>query len=267
MFYHSINPVLAELGPFQISYYGLIFVFGILLTYFFLKHAAKRRGLPLSGRDFDDALIYGIIGVIAGARLGSVLSEIGYYAANPLQIFAVWNGGMAFHGGLIGLVAAGYFYCRQKKIRFYDVADIVVIPLALALGFGRIANFINGEFYGIPTSLPWGVQFQGVEGFRHPVQIYEAIKNFLIFAILWTLRNKALHGGTVFWSFIALYGGMRFVLEFYKDLPPLLFGLTWGQVWSLPMLAAGLYMLYRFRFRTSPEKNAPETPEKPKPAN
>ena len=251
MFYHSINPILVEFGPFQIRYYGLIFVFGILLAYLFLRKLAKTRGLSLSGRDFDDALIYGIIGLVAGARLGSVISNIGYYVDDPLKIFAIWEGGLAFHGGLIGLVAAGYIYCKRKKIRFYDVADIVVIPAALGLAFGRIANFINGEFYGIPTNLPWGVAFPDVDGFRHPVQIYEAIKNFLIFGVLWALRNKPLPGGTLFWSFITLYGAMRFVLEFYKELDPLLFGLTWGQVWSIPMVAAGVYMLYRLLVRRS----------------
>ena len=252
MFYHSINPILAEVGPFQIRYYGLIFVFGILLAFLFLRKLAKKRGLPLSGKDFDDALIYGIIGVVAGARLGSVISNMGYYFDNPLKILAIWEGGLAFHGGLIGLVVVGYLYCRQKKIRFYDVADIVVIPVALALGLGRIANFINGEFYGTPTGLPWGVAFPGVEGFRHPVQIYEAIKNFLIFAVLFALRNKALPGGTLFWSFITLYGFMRFVLEFYKDVPSLVFSLTWGQMWSIPMVAAGIYALYKLLVRRSP---------------
>ena len=267
MFYHDINPILAEIGPFQIRYYGLIFVFGILLSYFFLKWAAKKRGLPLSGRDFDDGLIYGIIGVIAGARLGSVISNAGYYVDNPLQVFAIWEGGLAFHGALMGLAVTGYIYCRQKKIRFYDVADIIVIPVALALGVGRIGNFINGEFYGIPTELPWGVKFPNVEGFRHPVQIYEAMKNFLIFGILWALRNKNLPGGTLFWSFIVLYGGIRFALEFYKDIPPLLFGITWGQIWSLPMLALGIYMLYKLRASAPPGKNAHETPEKPDSVN
>ncbi|MAG16405.1 prolipoprotein diacylglyceryl transferase [Candidatus Woesearchaeota archaeon] len=245
MFYHNIDPVLIGLGPFQIRYYGLIFVFGIFLTYLIFKHLAKKRQLPLSNKDFDDYILYGVVGVLVGARLGSVISDFSFYAANPLQIFAVWNGGLAFHGGLIGLVIAGYYYSKRKNISFYDVADLTAIPLAFALGLGRIANFINGEFYGTVTNLPWAVQFQGVEGFRHPVQLYESAKNFLIFAVLWHVKTHKLPRGMLFWMFITLYGGFRFSLEFYKDLPPYLLNLTWGQVWSLPMFVIGGYMLYK----------------------
>ncbi|MBS3133256.1 prolipoprotein diacylglyceryl transferase [Candidatus Woesearchaeota archaeon] len=247
MFINDIDPVLVSIGPFSIRYYGLIFVFGILFSYFIFKYLAKRRKLPLSGKDIDDAIVYGVIGAVLGARLGSVISEFGYYAANPLQIFALWNGGMAFHGGLAGLIIAGYYYSKKKKINFYAVADLIVIPVALALAFGRIANFINGEFYGTPTSLPWGVKFSGLEGFRHPVQLYESAKNLFIFAFLWAIKDKNPREGTLFWLFIASYGALRFLLEFYKDLPPLIFSLTWGQVWSLPMFIIGACMLYKLK--------------------
>ncbi len=245
MFVHDISPVLLSIGPLHVRWYGLIFAIGIFLSFFTMKYLAKKKQLPLSGRDFDDLLIYGVIGVILGARLGSVISEFGYYASNPLQVFAVWNGGMAFHGGLIGLIIAGYYYSKKKKISFYELADIAVIPVAFALALGRIANFINGEFYGTPTALPWGVKFQGVDGFRHPVQLYESAKNFFIFALLWLIKGKSLPKGALFWLFITLYGALRFLLEFYKDLPPLLFSLTWGQLWSIPMFVAGAFMLYR----------------------
>lgn len=247
MFYHNIDPVLVSLGPLHIRYYGLIFVFGLFISYLIFKRLAKQRKLPLSNKDFDDYMMYGVIGTVAGARLGSVVSDFGLYASNPLQIFAVWNGGMAFHGGLAGLVIAGLIFSRKKKVPFYDVADLTVIPAALALGFGRIANFINGEFYGTPTNLPWGVKFSGIEGFRHPVQLYESSKNFLIFSLLWLIKDKKVPKGALFWSFVALYGGMRFLLEFYKDLPPLLFSLTWGQVWSLPMFLIGAYALFKIK--------------------
>jgi phosphatidylglycerol---prolipoprotein diacylglyceryl transferase len=249
MFVHNINPVFVSFGPFHIRYYGLIFVFGIFLSYFIFKYLAKKRKLPLSNKDFDDFLLYGVVGTVVGARLGSVISEFSYYAADPLKVFAVWNGGMAFHGGLIGMVIAGYLYSKRKKVSFYDVADLVVIPAALALAFGRIANFINGEFYGTLTNLPWGVKFQGVEGFRHPVQLYESAKNLFIFAFLWVVKDKSLQKGALFWLFITMYGGLRFMLEFYKDLPPLVFSLTWGQVWSLPMLVIGGVMLFKMAKR------------------
>ena len=263
MFDHNIDPVLFAIGPFEVRYYGLVFVFGILLSYYFLRKSVKKRNLQLTENDLDLALIYGIIGLVVGARLGSVISEIGFYATNPLDILAVWKGGLAFHGALAGLAIMGWLYVRQKKISFYDVADPVVIPVLLALGFGRIANFINGEFYGIPTDLPWGVKFSDVEGFRHPVQLYEAIKNFLIFGLLWFIRNKNLPAGTLFWLFMSLYGAMRFILEFYKDDVTFLFlGLTWGQVWSLPMVLLGLYALYKSRFKSKLKNSSEESSEK-----
>ena len=253
MFYHNIDPILLSLGPFQIRWYGIIFVLGILTSYFVFKHLAKLNKLPLSGKDFDHYMLYGTIGLVVGARLGSVISNIGDHAANPLQIFAIWNGGMAFHGGLVGLIVAGILFSRKKKIPFYSVADLTVIPAALALAFGRIANFINGEFHGTPTSLPWSVVFPMVDDKpRHPVQLYESAKNFFTFSILWMIKGKAFPPGTLFWLFITLYGGARFALEFYKDLSPLLAGLTWGQIWSLPMLAVGSYMLYHINFKRKP---------------
>lgn len=247
MFIHNIDPVLVSLGPLHIRYYGIIFVLGIFLTFYVMKYLARKRDIPLTSKDFDDLLLYGVIGVLVGARIGAVLSEFNFYFADPRQILFIWNGGLAFHGGLIGLIIAGHFYTKKKHISFYDIADIAVIPLALALGLGRIANFINGEFYGTPTNLPWGVKFQGVDGFRHPVQLYESAKNFLIFGVLWFIKDKSFPRGTLFWSFITMYGALRFTLEYMKDLPPLLLNLTWGQVWSLPMFVIGIYMLYKIR--------------------
>ncbi|MBI2144094.1 prolipoprotein diacylglyceryl transferase [Candidatus Woesearchaeota archaeon] len=251
MFYHNISPVLVEFGPFSIRYYGLIFAFGILLSFFIMRYLAKKRQLPLNSRDFDELLITAVVAVVVGARLGHVLSFLGFYLANPVQIIAVWNGGMAFHGGFIGLVLAGVWFAKRKKLSFYGLADIVVVPVALALALGRIANFINGEFYGTPTSLPWGVKFGSISQFRHPVQVYEAIKNLFIFVVLWQLlqqRKWKLPKGTLFWVFVFLYGSIRFFLEFVKDVPDFAFGLTWGQFWNIPMALIGGCMLWRIFF-------------------
>lgn len=248
MFYYSADPVLVEIGPFAIRYYGIVFALGILFSFLAIRYLAKKRQLPLSSRDFDELLILGAVAVVAGARLGHVISSLGYYASFPLQIFAVWNGGMAFHGGFIGLVIAGYYFAKKKKIAFYDLADIAVIPAALALAFGRVANFLNGEFYGTPTGLPWAVKFGNVPEFRHPVQVYEAIKNFAIFAVLWQLqrlKGNQLPKGMLFWLFVFLYGSVRFALEFLKEVPTYAFGLTWGQFWSIPMVALGGWMLWK----------------------
>lgn len=248
MFYYSPNPVLVQFGPFAIRYYGIIFALGILFSFLIMRHLAKKRQLPLSSRDFDELLLVCTVAVLVGGRLGSVISSWGYYLHNPAQVIAVWNGGMAFHGSFIGLVVAGLWFARKKKIPFYDLADIAVIPAALALAFGRVANFINGEFYGTPTNLPWGVKFGNVPDFRHPVQIYESVKNFFIFAVLWQLKGRKLPKGFLFWAFVFLYGAMRFPLEFLKApvaVPKLAFGLTWGQLWNIPMVLVGGYMLLR----------------------
>ncbi|MBI2145352.1 prolipoprotein diacylglyceryl transferase [Candidatus Woesearchaeota archaeon] len=248
MFYSDIDPVLFELGPFSIRYYGLIFALGILLSFLVVRHLARKRQLPLGGKDFDELLILSAVSVIVGARLGHVISLWSYYLSSPLEVFAVWNGGMAFHGGFVGLVLAGLWFSRRKKISFYDLADIAVIPAALALAFGRVANFINGEFYGTPTALPWAVKFGSVSGFRHPVQVYEAIKNLAIFVVLWQLQRQRrwqLPKGFLFWVFVFLYGSIRFVLEFVKVVPDFAFGLTWGQLWGIPMAVLGGFMLLR----------------------
>ncbi len=263
MFYYNADPVLFELGPFSVRYYGIIFALGILFSFLAIRYLAKKRQLPLSRSDYDELLVLATVAVVVGARLGHVISSWGYYSSFPLQIFAVWNGGMAFHGGFIGLVAAGWWFAKKKKIRFYDLADIVVIPAALALAFGRIANFLNGEFYGTPTSLPWGVKFGNISEFRHPVQIYEAIKNFVIFVVLWQLlqqRKLKLPKGFLFWLFVFLYGSMRFVLEFVKVVPDYALGLTWGQFWSIPMVALGGYMLWKLLSKRESLKAAAAKP-------
>jgi phosphatidylglycerol---prolipoprotein diacylglyceryl transferase len=247
MFYNNINPVLLHAGPFEIRYYGVFFVIGVLFSYWLIGRLLKERNIDLGKEGLPTLMLYLLVGVLVGSRLFSVLSELPYYISNPLQIFMWWNGGLAFHGGLIGAVIGAVLFVRKRNVTFYQLADIVMIPVSAGLALGRIGNFTNGEFYGKVTGLPWGVKFQAVEGFRHPVQIYEAIAMLAIFALLWWLRKKKLPSGALFWTFITAYGILRFWLEFYKDLPPLLFGLTWGQLFSIPMVLLGALMLGSFR--------------------
>lgn len=242
MLYNNLNPVITTLGPFEIRWYGLLFALGVIIVYFLLRRLVKKKGINLNENEILDFVIHCLIGVVVGARIFSIISDLSYYLQNPLDAFATWHGGLAFHGGLIGAVIAGYVFCRKKRIDFWEMADFAVIPVALALAIGRIGNFINGEFYGIKTGLPWGVYFKGVEGARHPVQIYEVFKNMLIFGILWKLKNKKLPKGTLFWTFILSYGILRFAVENLKDLPRYA-GLTWGQWWSLPMILTGAVMI------------------------
>ncbi|MBS3101938.1 prolipoprotein diacylglyceryl transferase [Candidatus Woesearchaeota archaeon] len=250
MFYHNINPVLLRLGPFEIRYYGLFFVLGFIIAYFMLAYLANKRRLSLTKDDISDFLLYEIIGVILGARIFYVfIYNLKSYLANPLEIFAVWHGGLSFHGGLLGAVAAGIIFAKKRKIDFYELADIFVIPLALGLALGRLGNFINGELYGRITNVPWAVQFQDAEGFRHPSQIYESLKNLFIFAVLWNVKDKKLPKGFLFWLFVTMYSFLRFVVEFFRQPDEQLgffFGwLSMGQILSIIMFGIGFYFLHK----------------------
>ncbi len=248
MFYHNINPVLLKIGFFEIRYYGLIFVLNFVIAYFLLKKLAKIREINLNKDDIADFLLYEIIGVVLGARIVYVaVYNFLFYAANPLEIFAVWHGGLSFHGGLLGGILAGWIFCRKKNIHFLDLADITVIPLSLGLMFGRIANFINGELVGRITSVPWAVKFPDYEGFRHPSQLYESAKNLIIFITLWSIKDKKFRRGNIFLTFLMMYSALRFFVEFFREsdvqLGYLFLGLTMGQILNVVMFLISLGFL------------------------
>ena len=244
MFYNNINPTLLKLGPFEIRYYGIIYALSFILAYFFISYLAKERKLNLTKDDILDFLFYLIIGTVIGARLFEIIIyNPYYYLQNPLQTIAIWRGGLSFHGGLVGAVTAAMIYCKKKKIQFYDLADITVIPLAFGLFLGRIANFLNGELVGRITELPWCVKFKNYEGCRHPSQIYESFKNLFIFSALWTIKNRKLKKGILFWSFILMYSTLRFFIEFVRapdEQLGFILGLTMGQYLSIIMFIVGL---------------------------
>ena len=257
MIFHNINPVLLDLGPLQIRYYGLFWALGFVIAYFLMSYLAKRRGLSITKDDVADFLVYEIVGIIGGARLIYVLFYNSYYYfQNPFEIIALWHGGLSFHGGLLGAIAAGYFFCKRKKIDFYDLADILVIPVALALALGRIGNFMNAELYGRITDVSWCIDYsknkfiEGIpSGCRHPSQIYESIKNLVIFCFLWSIKSKKLQKGFIFWSFVALYGLLRTAMEFFRQ-PDEQIGFifnyfTMGQLLSFPLFLIGAYMVFR----------------------
>ncbi|MFC1705093.1 prolipoprotein diacylglyceryl transferase, partial [Nanoarchaeota archaeon] len=165
MFYHNINPVLFNLGPLQIRYYGVIYALGFVITYYFLVYFARQGKLKLKDEEIGDFIFYSVIGVILGARLFEVLFyNLKFFLANPLEILMVWHGGLSFHGGLVGAVLAIFIFCRKKKIAFYDIADAAVFPVSLALMLGRIGNFLNAELYGKITNVPWCVKFKDADG-------------------------------------------------------------------------------------------------------
>jgi phosphatidylglycerol:prolipoprotein diacylglycerol transferase len=236
-----IDPIVFTIGSLQIRWYGIIFAIGFLLAIPISIKLGKQRNI--TKEQIYDFFIYLIPSSIIGARLLAVILNFSLYQDNLLRIFYIWEGGMAFHGGLLGAVAGTYLFCKKHKIKFYDIADIIVIPAALGLSLGRIANFINQEFYGRLTDLPWGVNFDTAEGKRHPSQIYESIKNLIIFFILLnTYKIKNLKRGVIFWFFILLYSLFRFSVEFFKA-QDLYNGLTYGQWISIPLFILSLIML------------------------
>ena len=246
MFIHNINPVLVSFGPFEIRYYGLVFLVGFLLTYYVVNK--RRQELDLTKNDVESFIMYLVLGVILGARLFEVFVwEPGYYLSNPSQIIAVWKGGLSLHGGLIGAVITSYYFCRKHNIKLSKLADIVTLPALFGLALGRIANFINAELVGRVTNVPWCFKFPGYEGCRHPVQLYGAGGRFVLFGFLAWLNKKNWKDGFIFWVFIFFMGLGRFFSDFYRD-DPTVFGLNTGQYLSILMfLAAGFVLLKYYR--------------------
>ncbi len=254
MFEHNLSPVLLNIGPFEIRYYALAYVLGAVIVYFFLKMLARERHIPVEDKDVMDLVAYTLLSIIIFSRIFYVLFyNFSYFISSPLEIIAIWRGGLSFHGGLIGAVIAGIWFARKWKISFWRLADIAVIPIAVALFLGRIGNFINGELYGRVASVPWAVKFQGADGYRHPSQLYEAGKNIFMFAVLYTIRNKRLKDGVMFSLFIVMYGALRFFIEFFREPDPQIGFVVWqlsmGQLLSIAMLIVGIPLLLYFHAR------------------
>jgi phosphatidylglycerol:prolipoprotein diacylglycerol transferase len=259
--YPNIDPVFLRIGPVQLRWYGLMYMLSFIIGYFVLKRYAKMRKLGLSTDDLYDLLFYLILGVMIGGRLGYVIFyDFGSYLREPLSIFAIWQGGMSFHGGFIGVFLAAWWVCRKRQWNFWEIADLVCVAVPIGLGLGRIGNFINGELFGRPTSLPWGMVFPEGGGIpRHPSQLYEALlEGLVLFLILRWLYRKNLYPGTVFWSFVGFYGLFRFLVEFVRE-PDAHIGLdlgpfTRGQLLTFPMLVVGFAMAITYARRRLPEK-------------
>ncbi|MBI4739031.1 prolipoprotein diacylglyceryl transferase [Candidatus Woesearchaeota archaeon] len=248
MFIHNIDPVAFRLGPLEVRYYGIIFAFGFILTLLYLEHLRKKGKLNLSKDDVYDLLLYVIVSVVAGSRLGEVIFwEPSYYLSNPFKIFAVWEGGMSFHGGLIGVIIGAWLFSRKsaitKKISFLGLADAIAVPAAFALALGRLANFINGELVGTKTGLPWCVKFSGYDGCRHPVQLYAFAGRFITGLFVWYASIKKHAEGFLFVSVVFFFGFGRFVTDFLRD-DPRLFGLSTGQYLSAVMMLVAAYFLF-----------------------
>jgi len=252
MFYHNIQNYL-DLGFLQIRYYGLIYALGFIIIYFMLKYQHKYFKISLKNHELLDLIMYMILGIVIGARLFYVfIYNPVYYLKNPLDIFAIWQGGLSFHGGLIGYIIGTLLYSIKFKKNFLGITDATALPVALSLSFGRIGNFINAELIGTITNLPFCIKYKGIEGCRHPSQIYEAIKNLIIFGILFFTRKKKWKEGTYSAIFIIMYSILRFFIGFYRapdnQLGYIFINLTMGQILNIIMFFLGIvFLIYLYK--------------------
>jgi phosphatidylglycerol:prolipoprotein diacylglycerol transferase len=250
----QIDPIVFSLGPLAVRWYGLMYVAGFIAYIALGKWRARRdewRGV--GPKDVDDMLLYGVIGVILGGRLGYVLFyKPEHYLSRPLEVLQVWTGGMSFHGGFLGVLVALWLFCRLRHKSWLRTMDFVAPLVPLGLAAGRLGNFINGELPGRPTSLPWGMWFPQHDPAhpvaRHPSQLYQfALEGLALFVILWIYSAKPRPVGAVSGLFLAGYGVLRFIAEFARQpddfLGLLTFNLSMGQWLSLPMILAGLAMM------------------------
>lgn len=249
----QFDPVAVAIGPLAVRWYGLMYV--LAFAAFILL--GRRRCTPQTGwshKDIDDLLFWGVLGVVIGGRLGQVLFyEPAYYFSHPAEIIAVWKGGMAFHGGLIGVLVALWAYGRKTGRSFLQVGDFVGPLVPLGLMFGRIGNFINGELWGraADPSLPWAMVFPQVDDLpRHPSQLYQAgMEGLLLFLILWWYSAKPRPTGAVSGAFLIGYGCFRALGELFREPDAGIFGFSYtismGQWLSLPMILLGAWLIWR----------------------
>ena len=270
--YQGLDPIAFSLGPLVVRWYGLAYVLGFVCAAAIIYFVAKRWKLGMSEDNLLTLMVCAIVGVVLGARIGYVLFYgDGYYLSHPLEILAFNQGGMSFHGGLVGLLIGGAVAARITRIPFLTLADLGSIAAPIGLFFGRCANFVNGELWGAPTDGPLGVVFGGAAGMmpRHPSQLYEAVlEGLVIFCALFALSRKRppRPQGTFLGAFLVLYGIFRFLIEFVRE-PDVQLGYLWGgwltmgQVLSAPLIVAGIALLiYAARRRhpqAGPQENQP----------
>ena len=252
--YQGLDPIAFSLGPLVVRWYGLAYVLGFVCAAAIIYFVAKRWKLGISEDNLLTLMVCAIVGVVLGARIGYVLFYgDGYYLSHPLEILAFNQGGMSFHGGLVGLLIGGAVAARMTRIPFLTLADLGSIAAPIGLFFGRCANFVNGELWGAPTDGSLGVVFGGAAGMmpRHPSQLYEAVlEGLVIFCVLFALSRKRppRPQGTFLGAFLVLYGIFRFLIEFVRE-PDVQLGYLWGgwltmgQVLSAPLIVAGIALL------------------------
>lgn len=249
--YPDIDPVALELGPLKIHWYGLMYLAGFAAAWWLANRRAAAPGSGWPREQVSDLIFYAALGVILGGRFGYVLFyNFDQFLADPLWLIRIWEGGMAFHGGLLGVIVALWWFARCHGKGFFQVADFTAPLVPIGLGLGRLGNFIGGELWGRATDVPWAMVFPGAgELPRHPSQLYQfALEGVLLFIILWWFSSRPRPAMSVSGLFLACYGSFRFIIEFFRQ-PDAHLGfiafdwLTMGQLLSLPMVVLGIVMV------------------------
>jgi phosphatidylglycerol:prolipoprotein diacylglycerol transferase len=270
----TIDPVLISIGPLSIRWYALAYIAGIILGWRYILHLTQRPALwpqnapVLEAKQTEDLLTWMTLGIVLGGRLGFVLFyQPEYYLSHPIDILKVWQGGMSFHGGFLGVVVATYLFSRQYKCRFWSLMDVIACAAPIGLLFGRIANFINGELWGRETTVPWGVIFPGQHAgglVRHPSQLYEAVlEGALLFIILYGMamyRNALKFPRLCCGIFLTGYGLSRILVETVREPDAFIgflaefdgYGITMGMLLSTPMVLLGIYLIMMAKRTSTP---------------
>ncbi|MGN6849074.1 MAG: prolipoprotein diacylglyceryl transferase [Sphingomicrobium sp.] len=265
----GLSPVALHIGPFDLRWYSLAYLAGIFIGYWYLLKLLKQPGAPLARRHADDLVFYAALGVILGGRLGYVLFyNLGEYLRHPIEILKLWDGGMSFHGGVIGTSLGIIYFAHKEKLSWLRIHDYVACCAPVGLFLGRCANFVNQELWGAPTTVPWAIRFQEVNAYgqlvlgppRHPSQLYEAflegIVLFCILAFMFWKTKARYEPGKLVGAFIFFYGIFRFGVEFIRE-PDAQFagtmfqkaGLHMGQWLSIPLILGGLYLMFTAKKR------------------
>ena len=249
----QFDPIIFQVGPLAVRWYGLMYLCGFIVFWLLGKHRASKPGSFIRPEQVGDFLFYAVLGVILGGRIGSVFFyHFDRFIQDPIYLFRIWEGGMSFHGGLIGVLVATWLYQNKYNWGFFRLADFIAPIIPPGLGFGRIGNFINGELWGRETDLPWGMVFPQANDVlvRHPSQLYQAfLEGLILFLILWVYSKKPRAIGKVSGMFLIFYGVFRIIAEFARE-PDAHLGfiafdwVTMGQLLSLPMIAAGIIIMW-----------------------
>lgn len=260
----NLSPIALDLGFFKLRWYSLAYIAGILVGWWYLLRLIAQPGAPMAKRHADDFVFYLTLGIILGGRMGYILFYKPEMLTEPLEMLKLWEGGMSLHGGFLGVIIGLWLFCRKNALNMLRVCDVVAVATPFGLFFGRLANFVNGELWGRPTDLPWGIIFPGGGPEpRHPSQLYEAgIEGIFMFIVLWIMFWKTdarYKPGLLVGTGLIIYGIGRTVVELVRQpdvgMENLPWGLTMGQTLSLPMLLVGLYLVFtanKRRIRVEP---------------